>query len=156
MQRHRHNDVEMESRQPIIIQRSTKPERNKMTQMNLAPVFEFVNDFANDPAAAVCSHGCVEVNCAVGAVGTGKCAGDRTFERFGAFLAKWRQDAYGLCLALIAEIHAGSNASPADRADRWVKKRCGRFQQFRLVKRDHISATFALLSKSAPLRPVAQ
>src|SRR5881396_1946077 len=103
----------MEITQSIIIQRCVEPARNKMTQMHLACVFEFVNDFANDPAAAVCSHGCIEVNCAMGTVGTGKCAGDRTFERFGAFLTKWRPDADGLCLALIAEIHAGSNASPA-------------------------------------------
>ena len=120
-----------------------KPTRYKMAQVNLAPVFKLVNHLANDPATAVCGHGCVEVNRAMGTVGTGECAGDSAFERFRAFLAKWRDDADGLCFALIAEILASSNASPADCANRRVEKRYGRFQQVKLLKRDHVSAMSA-------------
>ena len=79
----------------------------------------------------------------MGAVGAGKLAGNGTFERLGAFLAKWRDDADGLCFALIAEILASSNASPADCANRRVEKRYGRFQQVKLLKRDHVSAISA-------------
>jgi hypothetical protein len=118
-----------------------------MAQMNLATVFKFVDDLTNDTATAVCRHGCVEVNRAMGTVGTGKGVGDRTLERFRAFLAKWRDDANGSCVALIAKILASSNASPADCATRRVQKRYGRLQQFKLLKHDHLSARFALLSK---------
>ena len=67
-----------------------------MTEVNLAVVFKFVDDLANDTATAVCGYCSVEVNLAMGAVRTGKRAGDGTFKRFGAFLAKWRDDADGL------------------------------------------------------------
>jgi hypothetical protein len=85
--------------------------------MNLASVFKFVDDLADDTATAVCRHRCVEVNRAMGAVGTGKLAGNSAFERLGAFLAKWRDDADGLCFTLIAEILISSHASPANCAD---------------------------------------
>jgi len=107
-------------------------------------------------ATAVCRYGCVEVNRAMSAVGTGKLAGDGAFERLGAFLAKWRSDADGLCFAPIAEILASSHVSPADCAHCRVKKRYRRFQRFKLMKRDHVSATLALLSTLLSLPPAAQ
>jgi len=115
--------------------------------MNLATVFKFVDDLANDTATAVRGHGCVEVNRAMGTVGTGKGVGDRTLERFGAFLAKWRDDSDGFRFALIAEVLTSSNAFPADSATGRVQKRYGRLQQFKLLKHDHLSARFALLSR---------
>src|SRR5881409_3566317 len=133
-----------------------EPARYKVTQVNLASVFKFMDDLANDTATAVCGHRCVEVNRAMGAVGAGKLAGNGTFEGLRAFLAKWRDDADDLRFALIAEIVASSHVSTADRAHRRVKKRYGRFQWFKLVKRDHISARFALLSTLLSRRPAAQ
>jgi hypothetical protein len=51
-----------------------------MTQVDLAVVFEFVNDVANDTAAAVCGDRCVEVNRAMRAVCARKRTVDGTFE----------------------------------------------------------------------------
>src|SRR5437868_15142333 len=124
-----------------------QPTRYKITKLNLAPVLKFMNDLANNTATTVCGDGRVEVDPAVGAVGAGKYSSNSALERFGAFLAKWRDNTDSFCFALIAEILAGSNASPADCANRRVEKRYGRFQQVKLLKRDHLSATPALLSK---------
>jgi hypothetical protein len=140
MKRHRHDYIEVALAKSFIVQCRVEPTRYKMAQMNLATVFKFVDDLANDTATAVCAHGCVEVNRAMGTVGTGKGVGDRTLERFRAFLAKWRDDPDGFCFALIAEVLVSSNAFPADCATRRVQKRYGRVQQIKLLKRDHISA----------------
>jgi hypothetical protein len=83
-----------------------------------------VNDLANNPATAVCGNGRVEVNCAMGAIGTGEFTGNRAFERFGTFLAKRRNNTDDLCFALITEILAPSNICSTDHADRWIEKRC--------------------------------
>jgi hypothetical protein len=126
MQWHRNDDVEATSQKPFIVQSSAEPTRYKMAQVNSPTVFEFVNDLANNAAPAVCGDGCVKVDPAVGTVGACKCACYGTLERFRAFLAKWRHDTDSFCFALIAEILASSNASPADCADRWIEKRYGR------------------------------
>jgi hypothetical protein len=91
--------------------------------MDLATVFKFVGDLANNTATTVRGHGCVEVNRAMGTVGAGKGVGDRTLERFRAFLAKWRDDPDGFCFALVAEVLASSNALPADCTTWRVQKR---------------------------------
>jgi hypothetical protein len=128
VQWHRHDDVELAATKPVVIQRSMEPARYKVTQMNLAPVFKFVDDFANDSATTICGHRGVEVDRAMGAVGARKLAGNSTFKGFRTLPAKWRDDADGLCFAPIAEILAGSNVFPAICANWWVKKRYGRFQ----------------------------
>jgi hypothetical protein len=147
MKRDRHDYIEVALAKSFIVQRRVEPTRYKMAEMNLATVFKFVDDLANDTATAVCGYGCVEVNRAMGTVGTGKSIGDRTLERFRAFLAKWRDDADGFCFASMAKVLASSNAFPADCATRRVQKRYGRLQQFKLLKDDHLSASFALQSK---------
>jgi len=81
MQRHRHDDVELLTAQPFIIERSTKPTRYKMTQMDLAIVFEFVNDVANDTAATVRGDSGVEVDRAMRTICAAKRSVDRAFER---------------------------------------------------------------------------
>jgi hypothetical protein len=53
-----------------------------MTQMDLAPILEVVNDTPNDPATAIGGDGGVKVNRAMGAVRAGERAGDCTFEWF--------------------------------------------------------------------------
>jgi len=94
--------IKVVSAQPFVIQRSTEPARYEMAQMNLPPVFKFMNDMTDDPATAVCGHCGFEMKCAMGTVRTRERARDRTFERFGAFLAKRRDDAGCLCFANIA------------------------------------------------------
>jgi len=123
MKRHRHDYIEVALAKSFIVQRRVEPTRYKMAQMNLATVFKFVDDLANDTATAVCGHGCVEVNRAMGTVGARKYSGESAVERFRAFLAKWRDDPDGFCFALIAEVLASSNAFPADCATRRVQKR---------------------------------
>src|ERR1044071_9412995 len=88
VQWHRNDDLESSSAEPFVIQRSMEPARHKATQVNLPSVFKFMDDLANDPATAVCRHGCLEINRAMGAVGAGKLAGNGAFERLGACLAK--------------------------------------------------------------------
>ena len=117
VQWHRHDDVELASAKPLVIQRSMEPARYQVTQVNLPSVFKFMDDLANDPTTAVCGHRCVEVDRAMGAVGADKLAGNGAFEGLGAFLAKWRYDADDLRFALIAEIVASSHVSTADRAN---------------------------------------
>src|SRR2546430_10147114 len=86
----------------FVIQRSTEPARYEVAQMNLPPVFKFMNDMTNDSTTAVCGHCGFEMKCAMSTVRTRERARDRTFERFGAFLAKRRDDAGCLCFANIA------------------------------------------------------
>jgi|SRR6516225_11431733 len=102
MKGHRHDYIEVALAKSLIVQRRVEPTRYKMTQINLATILKFVDDLANDTATAVCGHGCVEVNRAMGTVRTDKSVDDRTLERFRAFLTKWRDDAGGFCFALIA------------------------------------------------------
>src|SRR5437016_8681330 len=99
-----------------------------MAQMNLPPVFKFMNDMTDDPTTAVCGHCGFEMKCAMSTVRTRERARDRTFERFGAFLAKRRDDAGCLCFANIAYILATSNASPADCASGRIQERYGCFK----------------------------
>ena len=102
MKWHRNDYIEVALAKSFIVERRVEPTPYKMTQINLATVFKFVDDLANDTTTAVRGHGCVEVNRAMGTVGTGKGIGDRTLERFRAFLAKWRDNPDGFCFALIA------------------------------------------------------
>src|SRR4030095_9554633 len=118
-----------------------EPARYQMSQVNLARLFKFVNHMTNNPATSICRHGCVEVKSAMRAIGTGERARDRAFEGFGAFLTKRRRDADSFAFALAAHIVAGSNAFTANCAKRRIQKRDGRFEQFKLLKSDHVSAT---------------
>jgi hypothetical protein len=51
-----------------------------MTQVDLTVVFEFVDDIANNTAAAVCGDRCVEVDRTMRTVRAGKRSVDGTFE----------------------------------------------------------------------------
>ncbi|HEU5313868.1 MAG TPA: hypothetical protein VFU08_08580 [Candidatus Udaeobacter sp.] len=99
-----------------------------MSQVNLAPVLKVVNDLADDTATAERGYGCIKVNRAMGAIGARERVRDSAFERLGALLAKRRNDAHGLCFALLAEIFASSSLAAADRAYRRIEKRRGRFE----------------------------
>jgi hypothetical protein len=68
--------------QSFIIERSAKPARYKMTKMNLAVVFKFVNDIADGTAAAIRGDRCFEVNRAMGTIRAAKDSVDGAFERF--------------------------------------------------------------------------
>jgi hypothetical protein len=142
-----HDDVKFTPAKTFIVKRRIEPTRHEMSQMNLAPVLKIVNDLANDTAAAVCGHRCIKVNFAMGAVGASERRRYSALEGLGTLLAKWRNDTHGFCFALIAEMLAGLSFAGAESAYRRVQKRCSRLEQFKLAKRDHISTTYALLSK---------
>ena len=72
--------VELVIAESFIIERSTKPPRYKMTQVDLAVVFEFVNDVANDTAAAVGRYCRVEVNRPMRTIRAAKRSVDGSFE----------------------------------------------------------------------------
>jgi hypothetical protein len=67
--------------QPFIIECSTKPARYKMSQVDLAVVFEFVDNVANYTAAPVRSDCGVEVNRAMRTIRAAKGSVDGAFER---------------------------------------------------------------------------
>src|SRR6266516_7348165 len=80
MQWDRNNDAELTRTQPFVFQRGTEQTGYKMAKLNLAPVFKFVNDLANNTAPAVCGDGGVKVDLAVGAVGARKYASNSAVE----------------------------------------------------------------------------
>jgi hypothetical protein len=133
-----HDYVELTPAKTFIVKRCPKPTCHQVPQVNLTPVLKIVNDLANDTAAAVCGYCRIEVNFAMGAVGARERGLNRAFEGLGTLLAKWRNNTHGFCVALLAEIFASSSLAAAESAYRRVEKRCGRFEQFKLAKRDHI------------------
>jgi hypothetical protein len=142
-----HDYVKFTPAKTFIVKRPIEPARHEVAQVNLMPVLKIMNDLANDTTTAVCGHRCIKVNFAMGAIGASECGCYSAFEGFRTLLAKWRNDTHGFCFALIAEMLAGLSFAAAESAYRRVQKRCSRLQQFKLAKRDHISATCALLSK---------
>ena len=127
--------------QPFIIERSAKPAPYKMTQMYLAVVFEFVNDVANDTAAAVCGDGCVEVDCAMRTVRAAKHSANGSFKGLGTSFAKWRRDADNLCFATITQVLASTEVFSANGARCGIEQRYGCLEQVRFLKRDHVLTT---------------
>jgi hypothetical protein len=102
VQRDRYDQVKLPPAKTFIVKRCAQPTCHEMSQMNLTTVLKIVNDLANDTAAAVCGHCCIEVNFAMGAVGAREHGRYFTIERLGTLLAKWRNDTHGFCFALLA------------------------------------------------------
>jgi hypothetical protein len=133
-----HDYVKVAPAKTFIVKRCAEPTCHKMSQMNLTPVLKIVNDLANDTAATVCGHCCIKVNFAMGAVGARERGRYSPLEGLGTLLAKWCNDTHGFCFAWLAEILAGLSFAGAESAYRRIQKRCGRLEQFKLAKRDHI------------------
>jgi hypothetical protein len=147
VQWHRHDYVKFASAKTLIVKRCAEPTRHEMSQVNLTAVLKIMDDLADDTAATVRGHCCIKVNCAMGAVGACERGRNGAFEGLGALLTKRRNDTHGFCFASLAEIFASSSLATAESAYRRVKKRRGRFEQFKLAKGDHISPRYALLPK---------
>jgi hypothetical protein len=64
----------------MIMQRASKPSRYKVPEVDLAVVFEFVDNVANDTASAIRGDCCVEVNRAMRTVRAGKRGVERPVE----------------------------------------------------------------------------
>jgi hypothetical protein len=139
-----HDHVKLPSAKTFIVKRCAEPACHEMSQVNLTPVFKIVNDLANDAAASVRGHRCIKINFAMGAVGARERCLNSTFERFRTLLAKWRNDTDGFCFASLAKVFASLSPAAAESAHRRIEKRRGRFEQFKLAKRDHISTRCAL------------
>ena len=67
--------------------------------MELSIVFELQNHEANHASASISGDGGIELQFSVGAIRACKFALDRTGKGFGAFGAKWRDDALGFVMA---------------------------------------------------------
>ena len=147
MQWHGHDYVELAPLEAFIVKRRAEPARHEMSQMNLSRVLKVVNDLSDDTAAAIRRRRCIKVNGAMSAVRARERGRNRAFEWLGALLTKRCNDSYRLCFALLAEMFARSSLSAAERAYGWVKKRHGRFEQFKLAKREHVLPKSALLPK---------
>ena len=147
VQWHGHDYIKLAFAKTVIVKRCAEPACHEMSQVNLMAVLKIMDDLADDTAATVRGHCCIKVNCAMGAVGTCERGRNGAFERLGALLTKRRNDTDGFCFASLAEIFASSSLATTERAYRRVKKRRGRFEQFKLANRDHISPRYALLPK---------
>src|SRR6185369_15072271 len=51
MQRHRHDQIEVTAAQPWVVKTFGEPSRHRITEMALLPVFELVENFADEAAA---------------------------------------------------------------------------------------------------------
>jgi hypothetical protein len=92
MQWHGHDYVELVPLETFIVKRRAEPARHEMPQMNLTHVLKVVNDLSDDTAAAIRSHCCIKVNCAMGAVGARERGRNSALEGLGALLTKRRHD----------------------------------------------------------------
>src|SRR5437870_11758904 len=147
MQWHRHDYVKFASAKTLIVKRCAEPACHEMSQMNLTAVLKIMDDLADNTAAPVRGHCCIKVNCAMGAVGTCERGRNSAFEGLGALLTKRRNDAHGLCFALLAEVFASSRLAATERAYRRVKKRGGPLDECKPVKGEHKSSRCALRTK---------
>jgi hypothetical protein len=147
MQRNGHDYVKWAPAKTFVVKRCAEPTCHEMSQVNVTAVLKIMDNLADDTAAQVRGHCCIEVNCTMGAVGACERGYDSAFEGLGALLAKRRNDPHRLCFTLLAEIFAGASLAAAQRAYRRVKKRRSRFEQFKLAKRDHILPRYALLPR---------
>src|SRR5438552_16121617 len=123
MQRHCNDNVKSVAPKPRIIERCAEPACNKMAQIDLAAVFKFVNNFADDPATAIGGDRSVKMNCAMGAVRTCERADNRTLKRFRASCTKRWNDADHFLLALCTKVLARRDYRCANRADWRVQER---------------------------------
>src|SRR5438046_8146480 len=103
-----------------------------MTEMDLAPVLKVMDNLANDSATAIRCDSSVKMNRAMSAVRANKRVGNCAFERFGAFLAKGRDDARGPCLTRFANVVVRSDYRRANRANRRIEQRSHRPQTTKL------------------------
>ena len=77
MERDGNDDIEALVANAIVAHRLEQPASNRMTQMQLASVFELQHDEANDAAAAIGGNGGVEIEFAMSAIRAGKFSLDR-------------------------------------------------------------------------------
>ncbi|MEY2439579.1 MAG: hypothetical protein QOI34_964, partial [Verrucomicrobiota bacterium] len=99
MQWHRHNDIELLLPKPRISERGAKPFGDDVAQMNLVPVFEFMNQLPHHPAAVINRDRRLKMERLMRAIAAGKHAVDGAGERFGTFRAKWRHNSWRLRFA---------------------------------------------------------
>ena len=99
MQRDRNNQIKRSIPEPRIHHRFGQPPSDRMTEMELAAVFELKNDETNHAPASISGDGGIELQFSVSAIRTCKFALDCASKRLGAFRAKWRENALGFVVA---------------------------------------------------------
>ena len=99
MQRDRNNQIKRSIPEPRIHHRVGQPPSDRMTEMELAAVFELKNDETNHAPASISGNSGIELQFSVAAVRARELALDRAGKRFGTFRAKGRNDALGFVVA---------------------------------------------------------
>jgi hypothetical protein len=139
MQRDGNDQVEMLATQPRVIQVFAEPGGERVTEMTLPPVFEFVDELANDPATPVGRDGRIEMQNAVLAIGATECLRDRAGKGLRTFRAERRGDPRRSAVAILAQVFRALDFSGAHGAGRRIEERTQRGEGIKLGERPHIS-----------------
>jgi hypothetical protein len=126
VQRHGHECVERARGDARIVERVREPVGKRTEEVALAVVFEVVDEIADDPMAAECGDGALEMHVAIRAVRAGERLRDRAIKRLRAAFAKRRHDVPHSFRATGAEVDAGPGRRLARRAVRRKAKRAER------------------------------
>ena len=102
MQRHRDDDVEAAALETRIFEALDEPAGDRVPQVHLPSVLEFVNQFANNAAAAKNGNGGLEVKLPLVAIRACETLGDLPRKRFRAGRTEGRLDTRGGAPAGIA------------------------------------------------------
>src|SRR2546423_14020774 len=110
--------------------------------MALFPVFELMQNFADQAAAAVGGHRAIEMERAMFAVRTTKRLRDRARKRLGTFRAERRHNSRGALPAIGAEIFGAVDTGGKNHTARRVKERRGGGKKFRAWAGPHNATRF--------------
>ena len=142
MEGHRHNQIEVPAAEARIVQRFAQPLADRVTQVALFRVFEFVHNFANQAAAPIRRDSAIEMQDPVLAVRTAEGLGNGALEWFGTFRAEWWNDPRSPSVATRAQIFRLLHAFRANDTRRRIKKRSQRLKDFRPREDQHIATRF--------------
>src|SRR5438067_7806393 len=141
VKRNRNDDVEVPAAEARIAQGFAKPSGHGIAKVTLLCVFEFVHQFANQPAAAVGCDGTIEMQDAMFAIRATEALGDRAWKGFRAFRAERRYDPRRATLAIRAEVFRALDIRRANNTCRRIEKRRQSVKKFRYRECRHILTT---------------
>src|SRR4051794_31733766 len=142
MKRDRNDEVEVSAAQPQIVETFAKPSRDRMAEMALLPVFELMQNVANEAPAAIGGHRAIEMESAMFAIGAAKGLGDGAGKRLGTFRAERRHDTRRTFAAIATEILGALDVRGANDARRRIEERGRGLNDPGRGERMHSSTTF--------------
>src|SRR2546423_14241492 len=105
--------------------------------MALFPVFELMQNFADQAAAAIGGYGAIEMERAMFAVRTTERLRDRARKRLGTFRAERRHDSRRALPAIGAQIFGAVDTGGTKQTRRRIKERRGGGKKFKQCARPH-------------------